>query len=58
MMRAPVMPYGCPSAIAPPCGFSLSLNGSTPSSWHTGSTCAANASFSSMTSTSSMVIPA
>src|SRR6266850_2606714 len=29
-MRAPVMPNGWPSAIAPPCGFSLSLNGSTP----------------------------
>ena len=25
MIRAPVMPYGWPSAIAPPCGFSLSL---------------------------------
>ena len=58
MIRAPVIPYGWPSAIAPPCGFSLSLNGSTPSSRHTGSTCAANASFSSITSTSSIVMPA
>src|SRR5262249_14790584 len=58
MIRAPVMPYGWPSAIAPPCGLSLSLKGSIPSSRHTGSTCAANASFSSTTSTSSIVMPA
>src|SRR5829696_2941810 len=58
MIRAPVMPYGWPSAIAPPCGFSLSLNGSTPISRHTGSTCAAKASFNSTTSTSSIVMPA
>src|SRR5437773_272057 len=58
MIRAPVMPYGWPSAIAPPCGLSLSLKGSTPTSAQTGSTCAANASFSSTTSTSSIVMPA
>ena len=58
MIRAPVIPYGWPSAIAPPCGFSFSPNGSTPSSRQTGITCAANASFSSITSTSSIVIPA
>src|SRR5437667_247220 len=29
-MRAPVMPKGWPRAIAPPCGFSFSLKGSTP----------------------------
>src|SRR5437588_578701 len=29
-MRAPVMPNGWPSAIAPPCGLSLSLNGARP----------------------------
>jgi hypothetical protein len=38
--------------------LSLSENGSTPTSRQTGSTCAAKASFSSITSTSSMVIPA
>ena len=48
MMRAPVWPNGCPSAIAPPCGLSLSENGSTPTFSHTGITCAANASFSSI----------
>ena len=29
-MRAPVMPKGWPSAIAPPCGLSRSSNGSMP----------------------------
>ncbi len=56
MIRAPVMPKGWPSAIAPPCGFSLSM--SMPHSSAIGRTWAANASFSSTTSTSSMVIPA
>src|ERR1700722_20104894 len=57
-MRIPVMPNGWPRAMAPPCGFSLSLNGSTPISLADGMTCAANASLISTTSTSSMVSPA
>ena len=57
-IRTPVMPNGWPSAIAPPCGFSLSLNGSTPIPLADGMTWAAKASLISTTSTSSMVIPA
>src|SRR3954453_13917998 len=56
MMRAPVMPNGWPRAIAPPCGFSFSRG--IPHSSMIGITCAANASFSSTTSTSSMALPA
>ena len=56
MMRAPVIPNGWPSAIAPPCGFSFSSGMSH--SLMIGITCAANASFSSTTSTSSIFIPA
>ena len=56
MIRTPVMPNGCPSAIAPPCGFSLS-SGMLHSAM-IGITCAANASLSSTMSTLSIVIPA
>ncbi len=45
MIRTPVIPNGWPSAIAPPCGLSLSK--SNPISSAIGSTCAANASLSS-----------
>src|SRR5213593_2881708 len=55
-MRAPVMPKGWPSAIAPPCGLSLSPNGSTPMPRAEGMTWAANASLISTMSMSSMVI--
>src|SRR5207245_1902006 len=57
-MRAPVMPNGWPSAIAPPCGFSFSLKGSTPMPRADGMTWAAKASLISTMSTSSMLIPA
>src|SRR5215210_1388235 len=56
MMRAPVMPKGCPSAIAPPWGFIFS-SGMLHSAM-IGITWAANASFSSTVSTSSMDMPA
>ena len=56
MIRAPVMPNGWPSAIAPP--LMLSLSGSMPSSSRHGSTCAANASLISTRSMSSIVMPA
>src|ERR1700694_439543 len=55
-MRAPVIPNGWPSAIAPPCGLSLSLKGSTPSSRAEGMTWAAKASLISTMSMSSIVI--
>ena len=55
-MRAPVMPKGWPSAIAPPCGLSLSPNGSTPMPRAEGMTWAANASLISTMSMSSMLI--
>ena len=56
MIRAPVMPNGWPSAIAPPNG--LSFSGSMPHSSRHGTTWAANASLSSSTSMSSIVMPA
>ena len=56
LMRAPVIPNGWPSAIAPPNG--LSFSGSRPSSSRHGTTWAANASLSSTMSMSSIVIPA
>ena len=55
-MRAPVMPNGWPSAIAPP--LTLSLSSSMPRSRADGTTCAANASLISTRSMSSMVMPA
>ena len=55
-MRAPVIPKGWPSAIAPPCGLSFSLNGSTPMPRAAGITWAANASLISTMSMSSMLI--
>ena len=55
MIRTPVMPNGWPSAIAPPCGLSFSSGISHFSM--IGITCAANASLSSTTSMSCMVIP-
>ena len=48
--RAPLAPIGWPSAIAPPCTFTLA--GSSFSSRTTASDCAANASFSSIRSRS------
>ena len=56
MIRAPVMPNGWPRAIAPPNG--LSFSGSMPHSSRHGTTWAANASLSSSTSMSSIVMPA
>ena len=56
MMRAPVIPNGWPRAIAPPNG--LSFSGSMPHSSRHGTTWAANASLSSTTSMSEIVIPA
>ena len=55
MIRAPVMPNGCPRAIAPPCVFIFS-SGMSHSAM-IGITWAANASLSSTTSTSLMVFP-
>ena len=55
VMRAPVMPKGCPTAIAPPC--TLSRSSSTPSSRADGITCAANASLISTRSMSSIGQP-
>ena len=55
-MRAPVMPNGWPSAIAPP--LTLSFSSSIPRSRAEGSTCAANASLISTRSTSSIDMPA
>ena len=56
MIRTPVMPNGWPRAIAPPCGFIFS-SGMLHSAM-IGITWAANASFSSTVSTSSIVMPA
>ncbi len=56
MIRAPVMPNGCPTAMAPPWTFRRS--GSTPSCRAEGSTCAAKASLTSTRSMSSMPSPA
>ncbi|KGX62712.1 hypothetical protein Y025_6322 [Burkholderia pseudomallei TSV32] len=55
--RAPDAPSGCPSAIAPPFGFTRASSSATPSSRSTASPCDANASFSSITSNWSSVIP-
>src|SRR5215210_4977311 len=57
-MRAPEHPKGCPRAIAPPFGFSLSSSGSIPHSCRTARTWAAKASLSSTRPTSSSVMPA
>src|SRR6478736_3421103 len=56
VMRAPVMPNGWPSAIAPPDTFSLSW--SMPNSRAEPSTCTANASLISYRSMSSIVMSA
>ena len=53
--RAPLMPSGWPSAIAPPLTFTRS--GSSPSSRTTATLCEANASFSSTRSISSIATP-
>ena len=55
-MRVPVMPSGCPSAMAPP--LTLTLSRSRPSSFSTARYCAANASLTSTRSMSSSVSPA
>src|SRR5262245_16174526 len=54
--RAPLIPRGCPSAIAPPLTFTFS--GSRPSSRITTRLCEAKASFSSTRSRSETSIPA
>ena len=56
MMRAPVMPNGWPSAIAPP--LHVELVAGMPSCLADGITCAANASLISTRSMSSIVMPA
>ena len=56
VITEPVAATGWPSAIAPPFGFTLA--GSSSRSFITASDCAANASFSSITSTSSSDRPA
>ena len=56
VMRAPVMPNGWPSAIAPP--DTLSLSSSMPSSRAEPSTCTANASLISTRSMSEIFLPA
>jgi hypothetical protein len=56
MIRAPVIPNGWPSAMAPPNG--LSFSSSIPSSCLQGTIWAAKASLISITSMSSIVIPA
>src|SRR5512133_1975063 len=53
--RAPLIPSGCPSAIAPP--LTLTLSGSRPSSRMTTRLCDAKASFSSTRSNSPAPIP-
>src|ERR1035437_5849756 len=57
-MRAPVMPKGWPSAIAPPCGLRRSSKGSMPMPRADGMTCAAKASLISTTSTLLILSPA
>ena len=47
MIRAPLIPRGCPSAIAPPFGLTFSLSSGKPNSRVTASACAAKASFNS-----------
>ena len=56
MITPPVAAIGWPRAIAPPFGFTFS--GSRSRSFITASDWAANASFSSITSTSSSDLPA
>ena len=56
VIRAPVIPKGCPTAIDPPWGLSFSK--STPSSRAEGITWAAKASLISTMSMSSIVMPA
>ncbi len=48
--RAPVIPRGWPSAMAPPLALTCSASSGRPSSRRTASPCEANASFSSITS--------
>src|SRR5438445_219652 len=55
-MRAPDAPIGCPSATAPP--FTFTRSGSAPSIFVELSTTEEKASFSSMRSTSPIVLPA
>ena len=54
--RAPLIPSGCPIAIAPP--FTFTFEGSRPSSRMTATLCEAKASFSSTRSMSSTARPA
>ena len=56
MMRAPVMPKGCPRAMAPP--LTLSFSHGMPRCLAEGTTWAANASLISTRSMSSMAMPA
>ena len=57
-MRAPVAPTGCPSEMPEPLTFTRSSPSLSSHSRSTASTCAANASFSSIRSMSSIVSPA
>ena len=52
------MPRGCPSAIAPPFGLTLSSSSSIPRDLKLAKPCAANASFISIISISFILIPA
>ena len=55
--RAPLMPSGWPSAIAPPFGFTFSLSSGKSNDRVTASACAAKASFNSSRSISAMDKP-
>src|SRR5262245_35638326 len=55
--RAPDMPSGCPSAIAPPCGLTCSAASATPSWRRQASPCEAKASLISIRSKSPILRP-
>ena len=56
-IRAPVIPKGWPSAIAPPLGFTRASSSAIPSPRKTANPCAAKASFSSITDRSASPTP-
>src|SRR5438477_285562 len=55
--RAPLMPSGWPSAIAPPCGLTKSASSLTPSCRKQAMPCEAKASLSSIKSKSEILMP-
>src|SRR6478672_9992660 len=55
--RAPLMPSGWPSAIAPPCGLTKSASSLTPSCRRQAIPCEAKASLSSIKSKSEILMP-